>query len=273
MNPTLSIGPLALPWSVLVVFAAVALGWWLGERLGRRRGLAMEAALYTMLAGGLLGARALFVLVNQAAYLEAPWSILDVRDGGFSPVGALLGLVTATAVLVARQRVLAAPALAAAGGGAGLWLAGTLALSALAPPPAALPDLTLTSLDGQPVRLAALAGKPVVLNLWATWCPPCRREMPVLQQAQQRRTDVQFVFANQGEGPAQVSRFLAASRLDLRNVLLDARGEAGARLGLHALPATLLFDARGRLVASHVGALSPATLEELLARLGPAHPS
>ena len=141
-----------------------------------------------------------------------------------------------------------------------------MALSAATQQP--LPALVLAGLQGQPVALQQFAGKPVVLNLWATWCPPCRREMPVLAAAQQRHPDVHFVFANQGESAQKVQAFLAGDRLALDNVLLDAHGEVARHFGHRALPTTLFFDARGMLADVRIGEVSHATLTERLARLG-----
>jgi hypothetical protein len=93
--------------------------------------------------------------------------------------------------------------------------------------------------------------------------------MPVLQKAQAARPDVHFVFLNQGESPRQVAAYLARSGLQLRNVLFDLHGDAGARLGHRALPTTLFFDASGRLVDTRVGELSEASLAERLANLPP----
>ena len=130
-----------------------------------------------------------------------------------------------------------------------------------------MPKLALQSMDGTTIALASFEGRPTVVNLWATWCPPCQREMPVLHAAQRSRPDVNFVFLNQGESAQQVAAYLGKSGLALRNVLLDGRGEAGAALGHRALPTTLFFDSRGRLVDTRVGELSEATLAERLASL------
>jgi len=127
-----------------------------------------------------------------------------------------------------------------------------------------LPALTMQSVAGQSVALADFQGKPTVVNLWATWCPPCRREMPVLHAAQTERSEVNFVFLNQGESAAKVQAYLTAQQLPLRNVLLDAHGEVGVQMGHRALPTTLFFDAQGRLVDTRVGALSRATLAQRL---------
>lgn len=152
---------------------------------------------------------------------------------------------------------------------AALWVGGTLALESFAPADARLPTLGLQTLTGSPDALEGFKGRQIVVNLWATWCPPCRREMPVLQQAQQRRPDLHFVFLNQGEQAVSVTSVLESHAPALRNVLLDSNGEAGARLGHRALPTTLFFDAEGRLVDTRVGELSAATLADRLDTLAP----
>ena len=107
----------------------------------------------------------------------------------------------------------------------------------------------------------------MVVNLWASWCPPCRREMPVLAAAQQRETGVMFVFANQGEDAATAQRYLGDSALHLANVLLDSGTELGRTVGSTALPTTLFYDAGGRLVDTHLGELSAASLASKLNQL------
>jgi thiol-disulfide isomerase/thioredoxin len=148
-----------------------------------------------------------------------------------------------------------------------IWAVGAVALSVRPDTGQALPALEVTSLEGRPMNLAAFKGKPTVVNLWATWCPPCVREMPVLHQAQLERPGVNFVFLNQGESGEQVSAWLQARNLPMRNVLIDANWQAGAAFKQRALPTTLFFDAKGRLVSTRVGELSPATLSERLQAL------
>jgi thiol-disulfide isomerase/thioredoxin len=132
----------------------------------------------------------------------------------------------------------------------------------------ALPSGELTTLAGKPTNLAALsAGKPTVVNLWATWCPPCRRELPALAIAQQQETDMNFVFVDQGEDALTVERYLGTVRLALANVMLDPGSNLGREIGSTALPVTLFYDASGRMVDSHLGALSPASLAGKLGRL------
>jgi len=121
--------------------------------------------------------------------------------------------------------------------------------------------------EGTEVSLASFQGKPTVVNLWATWCPPCVREMPVLQQAQAERSDVHFVLVNQGERATRVRDYLASRQLRLRNVLVDEGNALGAFTGHRALPTTLFYDAQGRLVDTRVGELSAASLAHRLSAI------
>src|SRR5690625_5499717 len=107
-------------------------------------------------------------------------------------------------------------------------------------------------------------GKPTVINLWATWCPPCRREMPVLQQAQEKYKDVNFVFINQGERPEQIQEFLQEQDLTLHNMWLDEHGLSGQAIDSKGLPSTLFLDAQGRIVNARLGELSAASLQSHL---------
>ncbi len=130
-----------------------------------------------------------------------------------------------------------------------------------------LPKVALRTLARQPAALDAYAGKPLVVNLWASWCPPCRREMPVFQRWQAQRPDVNFVFVNQGESLATVEAFLAQEGLTLRNVLLDETSQTGQAIDQRALPATLFFDANGNWTETRMGELSNATLGQKLERI------
>lgn len=131
-----------------------------------------------------------------------------------------------------------------------------------------LPTIMVQQLDGVVVDLNKVEqGKPRVINLWATWCPPCRREMPVLQEAQQEMTDVGFVFVNQGEHSEVIEQFLSREDLALSNVMADTRGVLGYQIGSRALPTTLFINAQGKLVDAHLGELSKASLKAKLEKI------
>lgn len=271
MMQTLQLGPLVLSVPLLLGAAAFAVASFVGNRLGKAEAAQVERHLFRMVLAGLVAARAAFVLQFQEAYLKSPLGILDIRDGGWhAAVGVGVALAYA-AVVLARRAALRKALGGAMAAGAGAWLAGAgvLVLLSGSPGEVRMPKLALPSTEGQVVALSSFEGRPTVVNLWATWCPPCQREMPVLRDAQASRPDVHFVFLNQGESAQQVLAYLARNELALRNVLLDGRGEAGSALGHRALPTTLFFDARGRLVSMRVGELSEASLAERLSSLSP----
>ena len=130
-----------------------------------------------------------------------------------------------------------------------------------------LPTLELQNRQSQPVRLSDLKGKPVVLNAWATWCAPCRREMPLLLEAAKANPNLHFVFLNIGEGPAAVATFEEEIKLDIPNVYLDPQSASTELLSIQGLPVTLFFDAQGRLISRHIGEIKREELEALLERM------
>jgi thiol-disulfide isomerase/thioredoxin len=270
MSPTLQIGPLTLPTSLLWILVATSAGLWLGQRLGRRAGVDVEPPAWMVLGVALVAARLAFVWPYRQAYLEAPLSIVDIRDGGWNAQAGLIAAWLCTFILLRPRPDLRKPLLVAVGLASAIWIVGQIALLMQPKAHTPLPELSLRSLDGQAVALDSFRGRPTVVNLWATWCPPCRREMPALQRAQASRPDTHFIFVNQGESAEQVHRYLRHSGLALRQVLLDPKGQASARFSQSALPTTLFFDAQGRLVDLRVGELSHATLMQ---RLDALHPS
>lgn len=263
---TVNMGPLPVPVTVLMVMMALLVAASVGRLVGRSQQTVIGNILTDMLIAAVLVARIAFVAVWFDTYRSAPWSMLDIRDGGFIP---WVGMVAALLVAVWRgwRRVaLRKPLILGLAAGALAW--GAMFGSIIMMDNTALPKVSLTTLAGEPVDLVALAaGKPMVVNLWASWCPPCRREMPVLAAAQKQEKEVRFVFANQGEDGATAQNYLTAARLDLANVLLDPSAGIGREVGSMALPTTLFYDANGRLVDTHLGELSVASLTSKLNQL------
>ncbi|HAL36611.1 MAG TPA: thiol:disulfide interchange protein [Polaromonas sp.] len=264
---TVNLGPFAIPISQLVLMIALLVALGAGHLVGRRQQTGgIGHILSDMLLVALLVARIAFVAIWFDTYRNSLWSILDIRDGGFTPWA---GMVAALLVAIWhgwRRAASRKPLILGLAAGALVWGGMFGALRMLERP--VLPKVSLTTLAGEPADLAALAaGKPMVVNLWASWCPPCRREMPVLAAAQQQETGVRFVFVNQGEDGATAQHYLSASRLDLANVLLDPGAHLGREVGSAGLPTTLFYDANGRLVDTQLGGLSPASLASKLKRL------
>lgn len=267
MDRVLQIGPLALPWSLLLIFIALAVALGLARRLGQAAGVDAEGVAWQALLVGIVAARAGFVLGHLDPYLEAPLSMLDLRDGGWAPFVGLIAGAAFAALRAWRSVAMRGPLWRALGAGLAVWVLGWVLLLGSGREDLALPDIVLPTADGSSKALSDFRGRPVVVNLWATWCPPCRREMPVLQHAQQSHPDIHFVFLNHGETAEQVNRYLGSSKLSLANVLLDGDGRVGEALGRMALPTTLFFDAEGRLAERRVGEVSAATLGQRLERL------
>lgn len=263
------LGPLIIPLSVVLTVLAVLAATTTADWLYRRRGADAGTVLWRMIVAGFVAARAVFVLKHHDIYAKAPWTALDIRDGGFELSAGLIVACVMGAELTRRRAELRRPLLASVLAGGAVWIAGQLAVQALAPPRPPMPDVMVRRLDGSEVALRSLSGRPLVVNLWATWCPPCRREMPAMQAAQKANPDIGFVFVNQRESSTMVRRFLATQQLQLENVVIDPAGQLAARTGAAGYPTTLFYDAHGKLQLRHVGELSEATLREKLETLRP----
>jgi thiol-disulfide isomerase/thioredoxin len=124
-----------------------------------------------------------------------------------------------------------------------------------------LPALAFASLEGDSVAFAEFAGSPVLVNLWATWCPPCRAEIPFLQTIHEEFAPLGLrvvgISADNAGALGQVEEFLAEVGVTYEN-LLDPRGESMEAFRLLGLPATYLVDREGHLVLMRTGPVSEA---------------
>ena len=127
-----------------------------------------------------------------------------------------------------------------------------------------LPTLT----DGTvTVALADFGGRPLVLNFWASWCLPCRREMPLLAAAERRLGDsVSFVGVNYQDTTEDALALLADTGVTYPNGS-DSDGEVGRRYGLYGMPTTVFIAADGQIVGRYLGEMSTTTLDGLLVQL------
>lgn len=263
MTNVVQLGPLMfaadrlLAVALLLVFT-LAVGK-IGDRTGRET---TKAGMWSLLAG-ILAARLAYIVFHLDAYSQDWWSALAVWQGGFNE---WVGIAIAAAVLLAMlglnrtsgSSVAAIAALALA------WASGAALLK---PSPQALPNMpTLATLDGKGIEPESLAGRPYVVNLWATWCPPCRRELPMLADVA-KGSDVPILLVNEGEPATQVERYLNESGISADAVALDEGGELMRLVEGGALPTTLFINGRGEIVETHLGEISRAALLDQINRL------
>jgi len=116
------------------------------------------------------------------------------------------------------------------------------------------PDFVLPTLDGQSRKLSGYRGKVVLVNLWATWCPPCIEELPVLEKLEADYSSKGLVVLGVAgdEDPKLVREFLDRSPLKIE-VLLDTRGVIGTQYGITGYPETFFVDRQGRLRNKIIG--------------------
>nr|WP_240922144.1 TlpA disulfide reductase family protein [Oleiagrimonas sp. C23AA] len=267
-------GPLALPAVVWACLVGLVTAQVTAHTLARRGKQDAEQALWwSVLAACALG-RAVFVTRWWRHYGTDPLGMLDIRDRGFDAITMVATLLMAVLWFAWRRSALRWPLVWSTGTGglvAGfVFLTAGLLEHATHQP---LPHLSLPTLKGRRADIASDSGQPVVLNLWATWCGPCRREMPVLARAADRHKTIRFVFANQGESAAVVGHFLRHRGLGRAHQFLDTGQRLTRRFNVHGYPTTLFFDASGTLRSVHLGELSPGTLAEELAHITPSSPN
>ena len=133
------------------------------------------------------------------------------------------------------------------------------------------PHFKFRNLDGQSVSLSDLLGKPVLLNFWATRCPPCRKEMPYIQEVYEGWSDKGLVVLaiNIGEEPSQVEKFLQSQGLSLP-VLLDTKGDTIEKYGIQFIPTTFFVDKDGIIQEKVIGSFpSKAPIEKRLSKIIP----
>jgi cytochrome oxidase Cu insertion factor (SCO1/SenC/PrrC family) len=128
------------------------------------------------------------------------------------------------------------------------------------------PDFTLTSTEGTRVTLADLAGQPLVINFWASYCPPCRAEMPLLQRRVLASSHVRLVLINEGDSSQGARDFLTATGIQSPS-LLDTNLSVGRAYGVVPLPTTIFVRADGSIAGRQVGELDDRVLAAWLSTM------
>ncbi|WP_372965922.1 prolipoprotein diacylglyceryl transferase family protein [Marinobacter sp.] len=264
---SVGVGPVSLSIGHLLLVLAFIIALLVGGLTGRKQQTPVSGTLADIFLVALASARLGFV-VRYFEHYQNDWlGIIDIRDGGFDMVTGLIAALTFAGYLMWKRTHIRHALGSAMAAGLITWGFTTGIISLINQQIQGLPEVALTDLSEAPVNLQNIAqDKPTVINLWATWCPPCIREMPVLEEAQQRYSGINFVFANQGEHPETIRKFLLEHNLNLRHVVSDRAGSFGRVVGSHGLPTTLFYNAQGTLVDTHMGELSHASLARSLER-------
>ena len=134
------------------------------------------------------------------------------------------------------------------------------------------PDFRLKTLAGPEVSISELKGRPVIINFWASWCPPCRLEMPLLIAAYQAHRDVglEVVAINltDQESAKDIRKFVAEFQMPF-TIALDTKGKTWSRYGLIALPTTVFVGADGMVRVVNSGPINGVTLDRDLSQILP----
>jgi len=123
-------------------------------------------------------------------------------------------------------------------------------------PPTPIPiDIGLPDLNGMMVKFSDFKGKIVFLNFWATWCPPCRFEMPAMEKLHKKLKDKDFVMlaVDLQEPASVVKKYFKKHKLTFIS-LMDADGELSGLFGVRSIPTTFILDKEGRIIGGAVGA-------------------
>lgn len=130
------------------------------------------------------------------------------------------------------------------------------------------PDFTILLLDGNTFRLEDQRGKAVLVNFWASWCDPCRSEMPLLEELHQKYADRMIVLGiDDDESRSVVLQFVRLYSLHFR-IGIDVSSVIGTRYLVNGLPTTFFIDSTGTLQAIRVGALDGEILPLYLSKIG-----
>ena len=116
-------------------------------------------------------------------------------------------------------------------------------------------EIKLKDVKGKEIALSDFRGKIVFLNFWATWCPPCRNEMPSMEKLYQRFKDREFamIAISLQEPASRVEKFFREHNLNYI-ALLDSKGEVGSQYGIRSIPTTLILNRSGKVIGGVIGA-------------------
>ncbi|MDQ4078533.1 MAG: TlpA family protein disulfide reductase [Chloroflexota bacterium] len=132
--------------------------------------------------------------------------------------------------------------------------------------PGPVPTLALPNLEGEELSLEEWRGTNVILNFWATWCYPCRTEMPTLAAVHAENEDVIVVGVNYEESAADARAFVEELDLDFP-ILLDQEGKLADKFRVVGLPTTFFINRDGQIIGSHIGPVTEEMLDGIISQL------
>jgi len=271
---SISLGPIVISVSQLITGLTVGIFWGLTYLQTRSTDCRKDILnnIFNAFVVGFITARLAFVFTMWKVYQENWWQLVNISDGGFLPSYGWLSGALVLSVYSRHNKVAMKPYFISSIVSLFIFSIATFTAASYATD-VSLPQSTVRNIQNQKVTLTAYKGKPVVINLWASWCPPCRREMPVLEAAQKNNSDITFMFINQGENLSAIQNFVRVERLNLRNIFLDSASNVSRETGVAGFPTTLFYDKKGQLISSHMGELSQASLHYYLQVINKKHVS
>ena len=224
-----------LPHEFLLMTGAIALGMLAIRVSGRGRDSEVWRVVQRMLLVAVVVARLAYVFQYRTGYLQDWHSFFNFRDGGWDAEAGIVAAWLYAVLALKASHATRIPLIAALSIVSVVWGVGSVAL-AMMDPDRPLSTVSVATADGTSAALSDFRGKPVVVNLLATWCPPCQRELPLLQRAQREHPEVEFVFLNEGEAGPLVAAFLAPGSTDD----IARAAKLGGRLGKGAFTSPVI---------------------------------
>ncbi len=280
MQNTISLGPLNIPALPAMLILSVIGGHLILKLLYRERKEEYRAAsdlFFTALLLFLAGWKISLLLTNWSTVIKAPLALVYLTGGIVNITAGLAAALGGVFFLIRREKYILSDIKS-------MLLLITLSMVILFPLALLMPagsggsdggasyssgaekgGVTVSSFDGRPEELE-LTGAPVtIVNFWATWCPPCRAEIPEMIDFYKEYKDrgVRLIGVNMTttESSAEAVKSFAADQDINFPVVLDAWGDAAGRFGISSIPVTMVFDSQGTLIRQRVGAVDSAWLK------------
>lgn len=261
----LQLGPFVIELKFILAYFLVAAFFFIEKKMTRSPHLKVKDYSFYAVITGLVSGRAFFVLQNLDHYSAHVFSALNIFDRDFDFYGAIVGSLfftlayfhkSADRIKQIAKRVILILLLS------GIYLCSLYFISLTKEPTTIIPS----TLKNQDISDLLCSSKPKIINYWATWCPPCVKEMPVLIEGSEQNPDIIFIFVNQHEDPWEIEAFEERLNISIPHLVYDDGTLGTMKLG-KALPTTLFLDASNNLIDTHTGAITAPNLNNKMKQL------